>query len=52
MGQSPWEATPIGQEVSPPYVQAKGSLPFSQEHTTGLYPEPNESNPHPHPQFL
>jgi hypothetical protein len=29
-------------------MEPKGSLPPSQKHTTGLYPEPDESNLHPH----
>lgn len=30
-----------------PTIEAEGSLPHSQELATGLYPEPDESCPHP-----
>jgi hypothetical protein len=29
-------------------MELEGSLPRSQEFATGPYPEPDESNPHPH----
>jgi hypothetical protein len=32
-------------------MEREGSLTCSQEPTTGPYPEPNESNPHPIPDF-
>jgi hypothetical protein len=28
-------------------MEPKGSLPRSQAYTTGPYPKPDESNPHP-----
>jgi hypothetical protein len=34
-----------------PVLEAKGSLPFLQEPATGRYPEPRQSNPHPHTIF-
>jgi hypothetical protein len=32
-------------------MEPEGSLPCSQEPATCLYPEPNESNPHPQTLF-
>jgi hypothetical protein len=33
-------------------MKPEGSLPFSQEHSTGLCPEPDKFNPRPHPIYL
>jgi len=33
---------------SPPFMYSEDSLPFSQNSTTGIYREPEESKPHPH----
>jgi hypothetical protein len=37
-----------GQEIPPPFMEAEGSSPFSQEPAAGPYPEPDESSTHPH----
>jgi hypothetical protein len=34
--------------ISQHFIEHKGSIPSSQEHSTGPYPEPYQSNPH-HP---
>jgi hypothetical protein len=33
-------------------MEEKGLLPYSQKPANGLYPQPGESNPHPHVVFL
>jgi hypothetical protein len=33
-------------------MESKGSLPYSQDPTTGLYPEPDEVTPHTYTLFL
>jgi hypothetical protein len=42
-----WEANShsASQEI-PRFMEPKGSLPRSQQPATGLYLEPDESNPH------
>jgi len=34
-----------------PFIESEGSLPCSQEPTTGPYPEPHASIPHLHTPF-
>jgi hypothetical protein len=36
---------PEGSRTSEPFMEPEGSLPRSQEPSTGLYPEPDQSNP-------
>jgi hypothetical protein len=39
------------QEIPCFFMEPEVSLPYSKELTTGCYPEPDESNPHPHNLF-
>jgi hypothetical protein len=39
-------------EIPPPITEDYGSLPCSQQSTTGPYPEPDESSPHIPTLFL
>jgi hypothetical protein len=34
------------------YMECEGSLPCTEEITSGSYPEPTESSPHPHTDFF
>jgi hypothetical protein len=49
-----WQANSrsTNQEKYPPYIDSEPSLPCSQPPAIGPYPEPDESDPHPHTPFL
>jgi hypothetical protein len=55
MKQSPFRIAnnhSASQETLRLLLKLETSLPCSQEYATGLYPEPDESSPHPHIVFL
>jgi hypothetical protein len=50
-----WEAANCAatQRTSQHFMEPEGSLPWLQEHSTGPYPEPDQSNPyHTIPSYL
>jgi hypothetical protein len=42
------EAPLLSRRTSQDFMEPEGSLPYSQEPSTGPYPEPDQSNPY-HP---
>jgi hypothetical protein len=52
MDQSPWEASSHSASQKIRLMESKGSLSYSQESTTGIWPEPDESNLYIHTLFL
>jgi hypothetical protein len=43
-----WKADSHSVRNIPPVMEPEGSLPSSQKHAAGSYPEPDKSNVHPH----
>jgi hypothetical protein len=50
MGQSP-SSEHMGYSVAQPFMESKGSLPYSQESATGTDHDPNESRSNIHTVF-